>query len=143
MTPSGMNDMGSDKGPDLMVAIGAEPGATRTGQQSTGPDAGAMNGEDCVPLAALNLPDNTEQMQSPEQGDKVQYTVEGTVTRIEGDNAYIKRDTINGQPVNDAEAEPENPAEDKGPGEEPDASSGGDDSQMADLQQLASKTNLY
>lgn len=61
------------------------------------------------------MPDETEQMQSPEVGDKVQYTVEGTVSRIDGDEAYVKRDTVNGQPINDGanevDAGDQNPAE--------------------------------
>lgn len=126
-------------GPDLMVAIGSKP--------SAGDSAGGMDsGEDCVPLSALNLPDDTEQMQAPEEGDKVQYTVEGTVTRIEGDNAYIKRESINGQPVEGDSNEPENPAEDaQEQGEEPgqEASGSSDDSELAALQDQASKTNLY
>lgn len=55
--------------------------------------------EDCVPLQALEMPGEDEQMNTPEVGDPVNYQVEGKVTRIEGPNAYIKRTTVNGQPV--------------------------------------------
>lgn len=62
-------------------------------------------GEDCIPTDALAMPDEKEQMQPPEVGDEVNYQVTGTVTRIEGDNAYVKRKTVNGQEV----AAPESP----------------------------------
>ena len=59
--------------------------------------------EDCVPLSALAMPDseNGDQMASPEVGDKVTYSIDGTVTRIEGSNAYVKRDSVNGEPVDE------------------------------------------
>jgi hypothetical protein len=62
--------------------------------------------EDCVPLSALGMPDEQEQMQAPEVGDKVQFTIEGTVNRIEGDQAFVARESINGQPV-EGRAEPD------------------------------------
>lgn len=68
--------------------------------------------EDCVPLDALAMPDETEQMETPAVGDKTQYTVEGTITRIEGSNAYVKKSAVNGQKVEDAKpAKPEAPDE--------------------------------
>lgn len=77
-----------------------------------------MAAEDCVSLASLAMPDEEQgdQMANPEVGDKVNYMVDGTVTRIEGDNAYVKREAVNGKPV-----EEESAAEDQTPGEEPDA----------------------
>lgn len=59
------------------------------------------NPEDCVPLAALAMPDGEQgdQMANPEVGDKVSYTIEGAVTRIDGDQAYVKRESVNGQPL--------------------------------------------
>lgn len=76
------------------------------------PEMGAN--EDCVSLKSLAMPDaeNGDQMANPEVGDRVQYQVEGTVTRIEGENAYVKRESVNGEPV-DTKAEAE--------GAEPDA----------------------
>lgn len=63
--------------------------------------------EDCVSLEALAMPDESEQMENPAVGDKVQYTVEGTVTRIEGGNAYVKKRAVNGKKVEDTAEKPE------------------------------------
>lgn len=57
-------------------------------------------GELCVPLAALAQPDEQEQMQPPAPGDKATAQIDYTVTRVEGDNAYITLDGVNGQPIN-------------------------------------------
>lgn len=118
MTPSGMNDMGAER-PALPAA------AAGAGQS----DDSAMGSEDCVPLSSLAMPDadNADQMANPEVGDKVNYQIEGTVTRIEGDNAYVKRDAINGDPV-------EGSGEDDGQAE-PDA----DDQEGSDLRGMAEK----
>lgn len=50
--------------------------------------------EQCVPMAALAI-DGA----APAQGDAVQYTVKGKLSRIEGDKAYVTPDTINDQPA--------------------------------------------
>lgn len=100
-----------------MVAIGMPKGAPADGAQNETQDEAGMNpGEDCVPLKSLAMPDpdQGDQMANPEVGDKVNYQVEGTVTRIDGDNAYVKRQSVNGEPVEDEEggeddAAPENP----------------------------------
>jgi hypothetical protein len=65
------------------------------------PDLGAMaSNEICVDLQSLAMPDGeTEQMNPPAVGDKVQAAIDGTVTRIEGDKAYLKMDAVNGQEV--------------------------------------------
>lgn len=55
--------------------------------------------EDCVPVSALAQPGEDEQMNPPGIGDVVQYQKEGKVTRIEGDNAYVKVQAVNGKPV--------------------------------------------
>lgn len=68
--------------------------------------------EDCVSLDALAMPDENEQMENPGVGDKVQYTVEGTITRIEGDNAYVKKSAVNGQKVEDTEPSKPEPTDD-------------------------------
>jgi len=127
MTPSGINDMGgpppdAGAGPDLVVAIGKDKGSD-------------MGGLDCVPLSALNMPDDQEQMQAPEQGDKVTYSIEGTVEKIEGDEAYVKRESINGQPVQPPSDKPEQPPQ---AGDEPD----NDEAGMAGLEDMAKKTQL-
>lgn len=59
--------------------------------------------EVCVPISSLQRPGEDEQMMNPSEGDVVSLYAEGKVTRIEGDNAYIKVDSVNGKPL-DAEA---------------------------------------
>lgn len=60
---------------------------------------GAMAGgmDMCVPLDSLKEPDEQQQMQSPEVGNPVVMTVEGTISRIEGQNAYVTPSAVNGQ----------------------------------------------
>ena len=55
--------------------------------------------EQCIPLDALAMPDESEQMASPEAGDTVRYHVEGKVVRLAGGMAYVMPESINGQPV--------------------------------------------
>ena len=55
--------------------------------------------EDCVPVSALSQPGEDEQMNPPSVGDLVQFQKEGTVTRIEGDKAYVKVNSVNGKPL--------------------------------------------
>lgn len=137
----------SNKGPKgLMVAIGIPKGGPAgepdgdEGTAGAGGDvgvrsAGGAGQEDCVPLDALAVPDaeSGDQMTNPDVGDRVSYTVEGTVKRIAGANAYVERDAVNGKPVEKgaAEAEPE-----PGPGEgEPD----GDEQDRAELGGMAAR----
>jgi len=81
---------------------------------SAPPELALMAGpnEQAIPLAALQQPDETEQLVTPEVGDMVTYTVEGKISRIEGDRAFVTVESANGQPV--AEEQPENPADDAG-----------------------------
>ena len=53
----------------------------------------------------LAQPDDKEQMQTPAVGDSGTMTVDFTVTRVEGDNAYIKPNAINGQQIEAEEGE--------------------------------------
>ncbi len=96
-----------------MVAIGVPKGGAGSDAGAGTPDSSDGNdaqepqdqsdggNEDCVSLSALAMPDpdNGDQMAPPQVGDRVTYTVEGTVTRVDGEEAYVKRETINGQPV--------------------------------------------
>ena len=68
------------------------------------------NNEQCVPVAALQQPDDSDQLVTPEIGDAVSYTVEGKISRIEGDKAYVTVETANGKPMADKTAE--QPADD-------------------------------
>ncbi len=61
----------------------------------------ANSGEVCIPVAAVALPGGGDQTAAvnPAPGDPVEFQATGTVTRIEGGNAYVKLDTANGQPI--------------------------------------------
>lgn len=80
------------------------------------PDGDEMgsNGEICVPLQALAMPDQQDQMEAPVMGDKVQANIEGTVTRIEGENAYLKLDAVNGQKLDKEQTPSDTDAPDAG-----------------------------
>ncbi len=66
--------------------------------------------EQCVPLASLAQPDDTEQMQTPVAGDSGTMQVDYTISRVEGENAYIKATAINGNPISEKTEElPESP----------------------------------
>jgi hypothetical protein len=55
-----------------------------------------MTNEMCIPADAVELDGAT-----PETGDSVSFSVEGTVTRGEGGKLYVKPTMINGEPVKD------------------------------------------
>lgn len=65
-----------------------------------------MNAEQCVPVKALAVPEEGEQLVAPEVGDRVSYTIEGKVTRVEGEQAYVQPETVNGEAIADAKPEP-------------------------------------
>lgn len=72
--------------------------------------AAMPSGDDCVPVASLASPGEDEQMQTPAVGDLVQYQKEGKISRIEGDNAYVTVQSVNGKPVSkEAEAKTDSP----------------------------------
>lgn len=70
------------------------------------------NNEQCVPVAALQQPDDSDELVTPEIGDVVSYTVEGKISRIEGDKAYVTVETANGKPM--ADEQPEQTADESG-----------------------------
>lgn len=82
--------------------------------------------EFCVPLDSLSMPDDKDQMTPPEVGDVVNAQVEGKVSRIEGENAYVVATSINGKPIGEEEAAEPSP-EDQ------------DQAQLAELQDMAQK----
>lgn len=65
-------------------------------------EEGMESSEVCVPLKALQQPDENEEMQTPSNGDTVSLTVEAAITRIEGDKAYIKPMSVNGVQLDDS-----------------------------------------
>lgn len=87
---------------DLTMGMDQEdaPEASETGipdaeDTAEAPEAAPI--EVAVPLASLAIPDEQENMAAPEVGDKGQAPMEYTVTRIEGENAFITLDAVNGQ----------------------------------------------
>ncbi len=68
-------------------------------------DAEASEGEEGlvpIPLKALAQPDDTDAMHTPEMGDNVTFTVDGTVSRIDGEMAWIKPVSVNQTPIGEA-----------------------------------------
>lgn len=59
----------------------------------------AQMGDDTLPVELLGVPDDSEQIVNPEVGDRVSYTVEGRVLRVDGNLAIIKRESVNGKPI--------------------------------------------
>lgn len=86
--------------------------------------------EICVPTSALSMPDEQESMEAPEAGDIVQFNGEGKVTRIEGENSYVKLTAINGSPLKEDGSAQDEPGGDP---ESPDE--GGLEKMAADLDQ--------
>ena len=82
---------------------------------------------DSIPLNVLSLPDEHEQMQSPEVGDVVNYTVTGKVVSVDGGTAKVQRTSINGQDV------PGTDADDHGDAGQPEIP----DTEAAELRQQA------
>lgn len=62
--------------------------------------------EQCVPIGALATVDESDAPSQPAVGDRVTYQVEGAVTRIEGDKAFVRPSAINGEPVQEAPEPP-------------------------------------
>lgn len=69
-------------------------------------DEPSMPNELCVPIETLAMPDEQDAMQPPAVGDKLQASVELTVTRVENDNAYVSVDALNGHKLEAPAAEP-------------------------------------
>lgn len=62
--------------------------------------------EQCIPVEALAMPDDKEQMATPEPGDLVTYEVQGKVSRVEGGMAYVSPEKVNGQDMPEAAEDP-------------------------------------
>jgi hypothetical protein len=62
--------------------------------------AGKSKSETCVPLKALSV-DGTP----PAEGDEVEFTTKGKVTRVDGEHAYVEAAEVNGEPFS-APSEP-------------------------------------
>lgn len=69
------------------------PAGTPTAPKPAAMPAGGLT----VPLTLLQTPDDSDQMQTPQKGDKGECTVGYTLLDVQGDNAIIQPDSINGQ----------------------------------------------
>lgn len=65
-----------------------------------------MTSEICIPLDSLAEGDG-ESAVPPAVGDPVEFSATGTVTRVDGGNAYITPESVNGQPIPTAASEPD------------------------------------
>ncbi len=61
------------------------------------------NSEVCIPVSALAAQGEDGATMAPAQGDPVSVQLEGTVSRIEGENVYITPQSANGQPLTGGE----------------------------------------
>lgn len=91
--------------------------------------ASASEMEMCVPVASLAMPGEDDKLNNPGVGDPVQMMAEGTVSRIEGENAYVSVKSVNGKPVDSEGAMTTNTPESDESG----------DNEFAALQQQASQ----
>jgi hypothetical protein len=66
--------------------------------------AQAGPGELSIPVGAVAVPDEGEQMVNPEPGDKVTLQVEAEVVSVDGDRAIIRPTSVNGQELAAEEA---------------------------------------
>lgn len=87
-----------------------------------------------VPLSSVAMPGEDDKMQSPEQGDPVQFQVEGKISRIEGDTAFVAVESVNGKPVDEMAAKTKSTPEDMGKGE---------DAEFAQLRSEAQQQGMY
>jgi hypothetical protein len=58
------------------------------------PDSGMSDSEVCVPIGSLSIDGET-----PQVGDTVDFAIEARVTRIDGEDAYVTPEKVNGQEV--------------------------------------------
>ena len=72
-----------------------------TPEMPASPSAGLTSN---VPLSALAIPGEDEKLVNPEQGDTVNYTVDGVIESIQGDTAVVKIVAINGDEIAQPEA---------------------------------------
>lgn len=90
--------------PQLAAMMGG--GGMSSAPTSQTPEEPGDSQELPVPLTALAQPDDQEAMQTPSVGDSVSFQVDATITRIEGDQAFVKPTAINGTPLDNTDKSP-------------------------------------
>jgi hypothetical protein len=68
-----------------------------------------------IPAASLQMAGEEGEVLSPEKGDAVSFTIEGTVSEMEGDMVEIAMETVNGEPAYPEEAVEEMEVVEEGP----------------------------
>ena len=64
--------------------------------------------EVAVPLDALAMPGEGDALETPQVGDRISYSVDGHIVRLEGNRAIVEMESVNGTPLEPDEAnEPE------------------------------------
>lgn len=58
-----------------------------------------------MPAGALAKSGGETEPAMPRVGDRVECTVGGTISRVEGDNVYLAPETVNGEPVSEGSGE--------------------------------------
>ena len=99
------------KNENLPDAEAGEDGRTFTGEATKGAatigaaTGGSGPGMIWVPIGALAMPDESEQMTAPEKGDRVTMQVEGTISDIQGEQVCVTPEAVNGQNLAEAQKE--------------------------------------
>tara|TARA_R100001443_G_scaffold40536_1_gene53966 strand:+ start:1665 stop:1940 length:276 start_codon:yes stop_codon:yes gene_type:complete len=68
-----------------------------------------------IPVASLQMAGEEGEVLSPEKGDAVSFTIEGTVSEMDGDMVEIAMETVNGEPAYPEETVEEMEVVDEGP----------------------------
>lgn len=87
-----------------------------------------------VPIESVSMPGEDDKMQSPSESDPVQFQVEGKISRIQGDIAFVAIESINGKPVSEQAAATKSTPEEMGEGE---------DAEFAQLRSEAANQKSY
>lgn len=77
-----------------------------TPETPVAPEQGGGMKEVCVPISSLAQSGEGDTMETPQEGDRVSFSVEGNVSRVDAQNAYVTMDTVNGEKLPEGEAEP-------------------------------------
>ena len=93
-------DMAPEMDMEEMPDMGMEDPGMESPKMEMG-ESKEMGMEVCVPLSSLSMPGEDDKMQAPGVGDPVQFQAEGKVSRVEGENAYVSVEAINGKPVDE------------------------------------------
>lgn len=90
---------GTRSAPSLnLMPIPPDPAGDPAMMPSPEAEPGGGGNELCIPLSALTVQDESGDV-APEMGQPISGNVEGTISRIEGDMAYITPTKFNGTDI--------------------------------------------